>query len=454
MRSKFIYTLAIPLALFSSSINADDIDQAQNMDRAPNGQGKQLSNIPAMCDNNPSNDQAPKDAKSKKDSIKQTASACEPFTGKITKNRVRLRLAPSLDGQIYKELEKDEPLLITGEQDDFYSVMPPKQLKGYIFRTYVLDGIVEGNNVNVRLEPDLQAAVLIQLNSGDHIDGIIAENKPKWLEINLPESVRFYVSKEFVIKAGNKDLYATLQKRKTAIDCSLDEIVNNMDQELRKPLQDITLTPLASKLNQIIAQNSDLPAQVEKAKDLLHHMQEAYLQKSLTNESALLTSDLKTNHLKNNKSQQAVQSSQSTDSNPKQTTEKQVLPQQSGNQAASYVEPAKAPLELTNWSEIEKLLIDEAIANGEAISEDDFYSKEKKSTLISLQGVIKPYDRVVKNRPGDYLLINQKTGLPIAYLYSTRVDLKAFVDKTVTVNCTPRENNHFAFPAYYVQKVQ
>jgi hypothetical protein len=40
--------------------------------------------------------------------------------------------------------------------------------------------------------------------------------------------------------------------------------------------------------------------------------------------------------------------------------------------------------------------------------------------------------------------------LPIAYLYSTQVDLQGKVGQAVTLQAAPRPNHHFAFPAYFV----
>jgi len=44
--------------------------------------------------------------------------------------------------------------------------------------------------------------------------------------------------------------------------------------------------------------------------------------------------------------------------------------------------------------------------------------------------------------------------LGVAYLYSTQVNLEDFVGKRVTLLVSPRPNNNFAFPAYYVFEVE
>ena len=67
-----------------------------------------------------------------------------PFTGKIKGRKVRLRATADLEGRVVKELNRQDLLVIVGEKGDFYSVEPPAGSKAYVFRSFVLDGIVEG----------------------------------------------------------------------------------------------------------------------------------------------------------------------------------------------------------------------------------------------------------------------------------------------------------------------
>ena len=82
---------------------------------------------------------------------------------------------------------------------------------------------------------------------------------------------------------------------------------------------------------------------------------------------------------------------------------------------------------------------------------EDFYAEQLANASV-LTGTVENYSHPVKNKPGDYILRGDDS--PAAYLYSTRVDLSAYIGKTVTVLVAPRPNNHFAFPAYYVLSVE
>lgn len=77
------------------------------------------------------------------------------FVGKITGNRVRMRLHPNLDSPIIKELNEGELLVVVGKSDDYFAILPPQNVNAYVYRTYVLDGVIEGDHVNVRMEPNM-----------------------------------------------------------------------------------------------------------------------------------------------------------------------------------------------------------------------------------------------------------------------------------------------------------
>ena len=141
----------------------------------------------------------------------------EPFTGKIKKNRMRLRLQSNYDGFVVRELNRNDLVLILGETDDFYAIQPPNDFRGYVFRTYVLDNVIEGNRVNVRLKPDLESPVVAQLKSGDHVEGNVNATNNKWLEIKLPNTTRFYITKEFIEKVGDVAFKANFEKKQADI---------------------------------------------------------------------------------------------------------------------------------------------------------------------------------------------------------------------------------------------
>src|SRR5690606_27647111 len=110
----------------------------------------------------------------------------KPFTGKILANKVRVRSKPDLESHVIKQLSKGDLLLITGEEGEFWAVQPPSGTKAYVFRTYILDGVVEANRVNVRLEPHIDAPIIARLRTGERVKGNVCPMNHKWLEIEPP----------------------------------------------------------------------------------------------------------------------------------------------------------------------------------------------------------------------------------------------------------------------------
>jgi hypothetical protein len=375
------------------------------------------------------------------------------FTGKLTKDRVRMRLQPSLDSYVFKELSRDDLVLVTAEVEEFYAVMPPKQLKGYIFRTYVLDGVVEGQKVNVRLDPDITSPVVTQLNTGDTVQGVIAAQNNKWLQIELPDDVRFYVAKDFVEKAGDAAHYWQHEDRQKTLQARLTEIHSAVRNELAKPFAKIDLSQATTELHDIIQKNKEFPKETEEAESILVTIQKEYLAKSITAPKAQTT-------------KQTLTEQKNSEQAPKQTKQ-QTQPQETATitstntatntsvtaTSSKAAEQKVAPANNSLWKEKETLLIQAALAEGKTTSEEAFYA-QAASEARKLSGIIKPYNSFVKNRPGDFVLLNTKTNLPVAYLYSTKIDLQSYINKEVTVYGAERPNNNFAFDAYIVLNVE
>lgn len=361
------------------------------------------------------------------------------FTGKILKNKVRMRLQPNLDGAIFRELKANDLIVVLGESDAFYAVEPPANVKAYIYRTFVLDGVVEGSHVNVRLEPDLNSPVIAQLNSGDTVQGSVSSSDKKWIEILPPASTRFYVAKEYVKNIGSPSLMATLQQRREKINAILTNAAVESEFELNKPYAQINLEPIAQNLNTAIAEYSDFPEEVAKAKEQLTKNQTAYSNKKqepavqVTASSQNAPAQNVTIQSENDNNIQTVYSSETASADVKVNT------------------PTAAPTQMSAWIPVEHALYGKWAAQSASVSPsmESFYEEQQQQSE-SLKGIVEPYTRLVRNKPGDYLLLDPKTRQPIAYLYSTKADLQDKIGQEVVVQVAQRDNNNFAFPAYFV----
>lgn len=379
------------------------------------------------------------------------ASPFTSFTGKVTKNKVRMRLQPNLDSPILRELNRGELLVVVGEAEDFYSVEPLADTKAYVFRTFILDNIVEGNHVNVRLEPDLDSPIIAQLNSGDRIEGTISPINSKWLEITPPDTTRFYVSKEFVEKVGDVSMMAVIQRRKNEVERLYQSSYLMSQNELKKPFEQIDLKEVTNNLNKIIQGYSDFPEQGEKAKFLLATIQENYLQQKIKYLEAKSHSS---------EELQAKTSQLTADLQAKQERLQQLetklstqLPTLANSITLTKQENPQINEKMAAWLTIENALFETwKKENGDEQTQDHFYQDQAQDAVI-LSGVIEPYNRMVKNKPGDFVLVSKVTHLPMAYLYSTKVNLYDKIGQEVVIQAISRPNYHFAFPAYFVLSI-
>ena len=366
------------------------------------------------------------------------------FTGRVSRDRVRLRLSPTTDSPILKELNRGDMFLVTGEEDDFYAVKPMSGTKSYVYRTYVLDGVVEGNKVNVRIEPHLEAPVIGQLNLGDRVQGKISEKNSKWLEIDPPSTTRFYVSADFVEKIGDSDYLARFEEREEQVNDLLNGTYLISQQELQKPFNEMEPERVIENYQRIIDEYTEFPREVKQAKDYLAKFQEAYLHKKVD-----YLEQRANNTPREWTPSEAYQTAMKTDDRqaapqPRKPDSKEIYNQWVHDQEASEMNARMAlwiPVEIAYYEKWAKKNHDRPI--------QEFY-QEQRGSALALRGIIEPYDRPVRNKPGDYLLVNRGNRLPIAYIYSTQVNLQDYVGQEVSLEAVLRPNNNFAYPAYFI----
>lgn len=374
----------------------------------------------------------------------------QPFTGKISKNKVRVRLQSSYDGPVLKELGRNDLVVVLGETEDFYAIQPPSDFKAYVFRTYVLDNVIEGNKVNVRLKPELEAPVVAQLNSGDRVDGTIYDKNNKWLEIKLPSTARFYIAKEYIEKAGDVGLKARLEKKH-------DEAINLFTTteamsklEMEKPFEQINIDTIKANYLHLLKDFPEFPEIENNAKNALASLQETYTLKKvayLEKQTQVSTSTFEANK----KLAAELQAQKSKVSELEQQLEKniQLNQDEQGMATLSPQKPSQLPLNMSAWLPVEQNLFAEWSQQTGKNNPQDFYDEQKQQSFV-LRGIVDAYNRPIKNKPGDYMLLSTGSKLPIAFLYSTHINLQDYIGHEVAIVVSPRPNNHFAFPAYFV----
>ncbi len=359
----------------------------------------------------------------------------KPFTGKVKAKKVRVRVQPDLESHVVRELDRNTVLSIVGETEGFWAVEPVADIKAYVFRSFVLDNVVEGHHVNIRIEPNLEAPVIGVLNSGDRVQGTIAPQNNKWLEIALPAGVRFWVAKDLIEYMGGPELKAQYDKRKNSVDQLLESAALLSKSEMRKGFEEIDFARLSRAYNVIIQDYSDFQEAADQAKAALTILNENYTQKKIAYLEA------KAYNASQNGGKAAPLAEESSS----------LVQEEFDSLLLSAASAEKVTDKMRIWEPLEEAIYLTWAQQNEDRSMQDFYDDERLDA-IALSGILETYTAPVKNKPGDFVL---KMGdLPVAYLYSTQVNLQAYVGKKVNLVATERPNNNFAFHAYFVHEVE
>ncbi len=350
-----------------------------------------------------------------------------------------MRVQPDLESHIVRQMQKEDLLLVVGEEGDFYVVAPPKDTKAYVFRSYVLDGVVEANHVNIRLEPHAEAPILGKLDVGAKVNAQVCPMNHKWLEIQMPETVQFYVSKEFISSVGGPDYLATMEKRKAQAHDLLNTATLLSSAECKKAYEDMAIFGVTEQLQSLIRGYPDFPEIISQAKETLASLKDTYLQKKIAflEERAELSPTARTELLAKHQEETAeLLIDTAEQSHP------HILPKR-------HIKHETASGEHL-WESLEESLYLSWTAFHSGKKMDDFYVEQKANATV-LSGILEAYPNPVKDKPGNYIL--RSPSGPIGYFYSTHVDLDKYEGQMVTVHAAPRPNNHFAFPAYFVLSI-
>lgn len=367
-----------------------------------------------------------------------------PFTGEIKGHRVRLRVAPHTDSAVIKELSKGDLVAVIGEKKDFYVIAAMDGMKGYVFRTFILDNTIEGEQVNVRSEPSTSAPILSRLSRGTQVS--LTKNQPtgKWSEIELPSQCVLYIAKNFITNKGPVELYKKQEQQKKLAVNLLEQAQTFAKIELQKDLNDIDLEAIYKKINLLQDDEfKNVPNLSQHIQKILEEVQDAYLTKSMEHAQNVTAS--KPNTVSN-----AAEQATSVTSEPNKKTGS-LLSRHIRKQIAVKTSPSLKGRETLEYSLFKIWVSMRSHGQTETLTIEDFYKDEQKKQQI-LTGELEPYAHVVKNNPGDFLLKNGET--TVAFLYSTKIDLNLWVGKKISITCLPRPNNFFAFPAYYVTHIK
>lgn len=418
-RQKTDYLIkAMALSIFASStLLAQSSDlSSQSMDQHPP--------IPAATEL--VKDQIPEIAKANAPLSKSQILQSE-FTGKVQVHCAPLRSAPQADSITVAEVERATLLRVFGKSGDFYQVAPPEGLKAYIASRFVSGESIVGQHVNVRSRPNTESAILGQVNSGDRIKAESLLKAPDWVEIPFPESRKLFIRADLIAKIAGDASFEEYQHQRSDILRALNE-AQTLNAEALSQLQDDRPTQISWNTVRAAfekAQNlaSKSPAFSELEVSSKQQLQEAFLKYQAT---FAATEQLR-----------------------KAQTEP-TIPQDTKDQTKTDATPQLS--ESNAWTQIEEQQLKDWL-NEHPEKDRDHYALMQEDQAQILEGKLIPFTRPdLRQKPGDFILMSQD--LPIAYLYSSTIDLQQLNEKTLKLKAVKRDDLGFALPAYCVLTIE
>lgn len=127
-------------------------------------------------------------------------SPAPPFWGKVTAEKVNIRMAPGTQGTIIRMAKEGESLLVVGKEDVWYQVAAPENAWCWV-RTAAIKKTPEGEasakqDTALRADSRLNAPEMGKLAKGAPVK-ILAE-QGEWTKVQAPKSVGVYVRDKYV----------------------------------------------------------------------------------------------------------------------------------------------------------------------------------------------------------------------------------------------------------------
>lgn len=120
-----------------------------------------------------------------------------PFLGRMKGKNINVRGGNNLNFEVLTQLQDQEPVIVLGESSGWYQIDPPAAAYLWINKSYVKDGILTADAVNVRCSPTLAGTLNCQLAKNDMVEVISEEGE--WLKIKPPAQAKAWVSMDFVV---------------------------------------------------------------------------------------------------------------------------------------------------------------------------------------------------------------------------------------------------------------
>jgi len=203
-----------------------------------------------------------------------------PFIGEVQVNQyLNVRASSDISSRKLGALHNKDRVIVLGEDNGFFKLQFPKQLKAWVAGSMLLDSgnkesdTVIRRKVNVRSGPSLQYPVIANLDKGNQIK-VLEKNKKDWVRITPPTSAIAWASKKY-IKVGESVAVAQAREESNSKATNLMKVaINDFNACFEtKIITAETYTDLKAKFEEVTKLNTDNVSKA-KARDYLMKLKE------------------------------------------------------------------------------------------------------------------------------------------------------------------------------------
>ncbi|MBI5360141.1 MAG: SH3 domain-containing protein [Planctomycetes bacterium] len=187
------------------------------------------------------------------------------YVGKVTTAHLNLRSGPGESFRIFKVLETNNEVTVIETAGKWCRVLAPDDIAVYISKKYVKDGVITGDNVQIRPTADTKFPACGTLSKGEKVD-VIDGNDPDWVKIKAPTvNTECWISAKYIMysKAFEGEVAVNIKKKKEQIEKEktskqkYDEALKIIDQEDQKVSTERDYKPAISALEEVAKNTSD-----------------------------------------------------------------------------------------------------------------------------------------------------------------------------------------------------
>ena len=196
---------------------------------------------------------------------------------RVTGDRVSLRSAPSLDSAVLNRAMSGEILKELDRTNNWIAVEAPHYMDAWVAASYISNGIVTPEKLNVRSGPNRNYAVLTIVERGTKLK--VMDRFNDWIKVTPPKGSRVWISSKYTEsiapEIGEMDRYAPSSASLEKIEGVLPTLSLKLDKEKKQGLEKAfigRLEPANPGLFQIISENGESLCLVKGRNDQLEEL--------------------------------------------------------------------------------------------------------------------------------------------------------------------------------------